>query len=198
MSTASISTNIICGGVTYSAVYGVTDESTFNSEVVCPASKAGTLSTRTGDTEGTLTLGSGHGITTGQVIDLYWTGGSRRNVIVGTVSGTSVPITAGSGDNLPLQATAVLAGIQVIIPCVFDPVTVSLIVFSVGGAGQVVYFADTVEAAHFEYSSTGLWYWDSSNLASSTFGTDDITEIRCSTSSTSVKTFKFGILSSVQ
>lgn len=77
-----------------------------------PAAKAGTLGVRTDNTTGTLTMNTGHGITTGATIDLYWTGGQRRNVTVGTVSGNSVPISAGQGDNLPAAATAITAMVQ--------------------------------------------------------------------------------------
>ncbi|MBK8916313.1 MAG: hypothetical protein IPM64_17250 [Phycisphaerales bacterium] len=74
------------------------------SDVIAPnAAKTATLTTRSSDSAGTLTVGSGHGITTGSTIDLYWAGGSRHNVTVGTVSGTNVPISSGAGDALPLQ-----------------------------------------------------------------------------------------------
>lgn len=76
------------------------------------AAKSGSLSTRTNNTDGTVTLGGGHGITTGNTVDLFWTGGRRFNVVVGTVAGNDVPISGGSGDNLPAQATAVLMSKQ--------------------------------------------------------------------------------------
>jgi hypothetical protein len=72
-----------------------------------PAAKTGALTTRTNTTDGTLTMDSGHGITTGARVSIFWTGGSRSNVLVGTVSTNSVPISGGSGDNLPTAATAV-------------------------------------------------------------------------------------------
>lgn len=76
------------------------------------AGQAGTLSTRTDDDEGTLTLGAGHTVTTGATIDIYWATGMRYGVTVGTVSGTSVPFSGGAGDNLPIATTAVFACIQ--------------------------------------------------------------------------------------
>jgi len=79
-----------------------------------PASAAtGTLTTRSSNSAGTLTLVSGHGITTSAVVDLYWSGGSRAGVTVGTVSGTSVPISGGSGGNLPTTTTAVVVMVAV-------------------------------------------------------------------------------------
>lgn len=81
-------------------------------EIISP--KSGTLSTRTSNTVGTLTLTNGHGITSNTTdLMLSWldedTG--RRQVIqvtVGTVSGTSVPITKTRGPvSLPPAATPV-------------------------------------------------------------------------------------------
>lgn len=92
-------------------------------DIAVPAGKAGTLSTRTDNETGTLTLSNGHGITTAMVIDLYWATGCRRGVLVGTVSVNSVPIGAdngGTGDNLPTQGTAIVASPRVAFNCAVD------------------------------------------------------------------------------
>lgn len=74
------------------------------------AAKDGALTTRTDDDTGTLTMDSaGHGIASNTVVDLYWSGGKRVNMTVGTVSGTSVPIDAGTGDVLPAVNTDITA-----------------------------------------------------------------------------------------
>lgn len=81
-------------------------------EITVPAGKPGQLTTRTDDETGTLTMESGHGISTSDVIDLYWEGGARFGITVGTVSSNSVPIgadNAGSGDNLPTNLTNIVA-----------------------------------------------------------------------------------------
>lgn len=75
--------------------------------VTVNAAVAGTLTTRTSDTVGDLTLAAAHGIVDGDRIDIYWTGGSRQYALVGIVAGTTVPITAGEGDVLPAATTAV-------------------------------------------------------------------------------------------
>jgi hypothetical protein len=75
-----------------------------------PAAVSGTLTTRTDNDTGTLTMSTGHGITTGQRVDFYWTGGTRYGVTVGTVSGNSVPFDLGAGDNLPIATTAITVG----------------------------------------------------------------------------------------
>lgn len=76
------------------------------------AAKTGTLSTRTSDTAGTLTMASGHGITDADLIDIYWSTGQCTSALVGTVSGTSVPFTLATGAALPLADTAITAMVQ--------------------------------------------------------------------------------------
>ena len=79
----------------------------------CRASP-GELTLRTDDNTGTITMNdAGHGITTGAKVDVYWAGGVQYNVTVGTVSGASVPIDLGSGDDLPSEDTAVVVSVQV-------------------------------------------------------------------------------------
>lgn len=75
------------------------------------AGQSGTLSTRTSDTAGTLTLGADHGVTDGQIIDIYFDGGVAHGATVGTVDGTSVPFTGAAGDVLPAEDAAVIAGV---------------------------------------------------------------------------------------
>lgn len=73
------------------------------------------LTTRTSATAGTITAPSGHGVATGSTIDVYWmevistynTARIRRNVTVGTVSGTSIPFSGGEGNDLPSAAAEI-------------------------------------------------------------------------------------------
>lgn len=73
---------------------------------------ASTLTTRTNASSGTITAPSGHGVTTGATIDVYWNqfdspyyiAKIRYGMTVGTVSGTSIPVSGGDGDDLPSQS----------------------------------------------------------------------------------------------
>lgn len=92
------------------------EQTTVNPEVevlanpVVPVAQPAHLTVRTNGTDGTLTMtNSGHGIITGQRIDLYWMDGHAYAGTVGTVSGTSVPFTGFSGDALPIATTGVSA-----------------------------------------------------------------------------------------
>ena len=100
----------ISGGGVSMTSQGVTREGSLSIglEETLAASQAGSLTTRTDDNTGTITMTSGsHTIATGNTVDIYWSGGVRYGVTVGTVSGTSVPIDLGSGDVLPAAATAI-------------------------------------------------------------------------------------------
>lgn len=77
-------------------------------EATIPHGYTGQLTTRTDNETGTITMDAGHAITTGMIVDLYWAGGARYGVTVGTVASLSVPIGAdnsGTGDVLPTNLT---------------------------------------------------------------------------------------------
>lgn len=109
-------------GINFRGSWESDGENVAGSQISLGTAKTGTLTTRTDDDTGTLTMTSGHGITTGAIIDLYWdTGGGvyayRHGVVVGTVSTNSVPIDLGAGTNLPIATTAIIAMVQEVIPC---------------------------------------------------------------------------------
>lgn len=79
-----------------------------NRDISVPVGYAGTLTTRTDNNTGTVTLAGGHAITTGMNVDIYWDGGVQYNVTVGTVSTNSMPFDLGVGTNLPSTSTAVV------------------------------------------------------------------------------------------
>ena len=97
-------------------------------EIGVAVGEAGSLTTRSTDTTGTITMSdAGHGITTGQNVDVFWSGGVQYDVTVGTVSGTSVPISGGSGDVLPSSSTAVVVSPRVTFNCAIDGDELSLL-----------------------------------------------------------------------
>jgi hypothetical protein len=79
-----------------------------------PSGWVSALTTRTSATEGTATasvypawentaISPFHSITTGQVVDIWWNGGERTGVTVGTVSGNLIPFSGGTGPDLPVE-----------------------------------------------------------------------------------------------
>ncbi len=77
------------------------------------AAKAGSMTTRTDNTVGVLTMAAGHGWANGNHVDVYWLsggGGARYNVNVATVATNAITINGGTGDILPTTVgTAVTA-----------------------------------------------------------------------------------------
>ena len=120
MPIGTISNNIALAGISIQSSISRTASGQISHELTLPAAEAGTLSTRTSDTAGTATLASGHGISTGVVVDIFWDGGVAYGATVGTVSGTSVPFTGAGGDVLPAQGTAITMDKQVEINTDFD------------------------------------------------------------------------------
>lgn len=107
--TISVSGSI--GGTTYQMdADGTSGGAKITVSLSLAPAKAGTLTVRTDANTGTLTMtDADHGITTGARLDLYWDGGMRRGITVGTVSGVTVPIDLGDGDDLPTVATVITA-----------------------------------------------------------------------------------------
>jgi len=110
-----------------------------SNEVVVAVGAAGSLTTRTTDTTGTVTMTSGsHGITTGQNVNIFWSGGVQYDVTVGTVSGTAVPFSGGSGDVMPIATTAVVVSPRLTFNCSVDGDSLSLLAMQQFFADQTV------------------------------------------------------------
>lgn len=99
----------VIDGQTYTSEVSVTAELAAKFDKSLGAAKTGTLTTRTDNDTGTLTMTAGHGIVTGARLDVYWDGGCRYGMTVGTVATNSVPIDGGAGDSLPTATTAITA-----------------------------------------------------------------------------------------
>lgn len=113
MATITHAQSISGGGVTIQTMPVTrTNSGSIALEDTLSAAKSGALTTRSDDNTGTLTMADGHGFTDGQIIDVYWSGGVQRNVVIGTVATNSVPIDSGVGDNLPADETAITAVVQ--------------------------------------------------------------------------------------
>ena len=92
MPTGVFSSNISLGGISVQSNVVRTETGQIGQEVALPIGKAGALTTRTSDTVGSATMATGHGITTGALVDVYWDGGVRYGVTVGTVNGQRRPV----------------------------------------------------------------------------------------------------------
>jgi hypothetical protein len=105
VATGRINISFRVGGAVIDAAISREDEQAAATEVALPAGIAATLSTRTDDNTGIVTVASGHGITDADTVTLFWDGGIRRGLTVTATTSTTISIDAGAGDNLPLVSS---------------------------------------------------------------------------------------------
>lgn len=106
--TAKITQKTTVAGVTITSEIVRNDELEISFRATPDAGKSGTLSTRTDDDTGILTVATGHGITDSDTVSVFWAGGSRHSMAVTATTGTTISINLGAGDNLPIATTAIV------------------------------------------------------------------------------------------
>lgn len=167
------------------------------------AAKTGTLTTRTDANTGTLTMTAGHGITDGQIIDIYWSGGVQYGVTVGTVSTNSVPIDSGIGDDLPIATTAITAVVQKSINLAIDGDETDILAIVLETVDKTIRTAahiQFIDAAADEIAQIDLvanvpQVWDIAGGAANPFTGDPITTLKASqANSTSTETYSLKII----
>lgn len=204
MATVTHAQSISGGGVTIQTQPVVrTNSGAIGLEDTLNAAKTGTLSTRTDANTGTLTMSAGHGITTGQVIDIYWAGGVQYGVTVGTVATNSVPIDSGIGDDLPLATTAITAVVQKAINLSIDgdnadilAVVLETVDKNLRTAGHIQ-FRDSSNAqiAEIDLVANIPQVWDIEGGSANPFTGNPITNMRVSQgNSTSTETYTLKVV----
>ena len=187
---------VAVGGVTISGNVTRSAEGQLSQVVPLPVAKSGTLSTRTDDNTGELTLGTGHGITTGATINLYWAGGNRYGVTVGTVVVNAVPIDLGAGDNLPIATTAITAAVVVAADIAFDGDQAIIIAAQ---CDQIVH-CDVQESGGTQIVGLDLlvnepWVWTNGGPSANPVASHTVGKIvAANSSSTAAATLRFGTL----
>lgn len=197
--TMSVQTTVTIDGLTPQArTVALTANQKIGSEVSVPAAKIGSLTTRSSDTAGTLTMNSGHGFVTGDVIDVFWSGGSIRGMTA-TVTGDSVAVTGGTGDALPAASTAITA----MLPAEYDFVftgnnAVSALAYSNLGqdpsttdynAYVIFTQSDDTLVTSFELTnSLPSNSWDGSDVATNPFAGVTVSKVKYSHGNTSART----------
>ncbi|MCL4199676.1 MAG: hypothetical protein KJZ69_19435 [Phycisphaerales bacterium] len=182
-STLSLSGEI--GGAPLGATLQRTaDGSIRQGPITLPAAEAGTLSTRSTDTTGTLTI-PGTTLQTGDTIDVYWDGGRRYDVAVGTVVGDSVPISGGAGDILPVQDTAVTAAKQVSIVLAFTGDELVAIGAKLGERGHISIRDTGATALSIDLVKNETWFWLDGQQIANPFAGDSVDGLMASNASSS-------------
>lgn len=187
-------------GKTYNEQVNVNSDSANRREIPLAAAKTGTLTTRTDNDTGSLTMTAGHGITTGSGLDVYWNiggvPGSRRNMTVGTVAGDVVPIDGGIGDNLPAAASAITAMVPVAKELRWDGDDMQILAITADAQATMVLTGDdNVEDFGVQIVTPNqLYEWHTGSGVTNPIATDVITKVFCSHGdSTGVRTLKIAV-----
>lgn len=204
MATVTFAQSISGGGVTIQTQPIIrTNSGAISLEDTLSAAKTGTLTTRTDNNTGTLTMTAGHGLTDGQIVDIYWTGGVQRSVTVGTVATNSVPIDGGIGDNLPIATTSVTVVVQKSINLAIDGDNTKILAIvletttkSLATAGNVQ-FLDSGSAviAEIDLVTNAPQVWDIEGGSANPFTGNPITALKASqANSTTTETYTLKIV----
>jgi hypothetical protein len=105
---AKATTSLTVAGLTISSSIEREQESSDRIALDVPAGLAGSLTTRTDDNTGVVTLASGHGILTDDVVSIFWAGGFASAATVSGSTATTVTFDVDSGDTLPIATTSVV------------------------------------------------------------------------------------------
>jgi len=168
MPTSTINITGSVGGVTIQGQASRTEKGQISQEIPLAAANAGTLTTRTSDVAGTITMESAeHDIETGDVIDIFWTDNGVQKcaygATVGTVATTSVPFTGASGDVLPAEDSEVTADEVVEVNTDFDGDDLAIILLQSNRAGHFNFVDVEPASLHDAVLLAGEpWFWFSS------------------------------------
>jgi hypothetical protein len=174
--------SVVIDGKTYASEAEVATEVAVKFDKSLAAAKTGTLSARTDNDTGTLTMSAGHGITTGARLDVYWDGGCRAGMTVGTVATNSVPIDGGSGDNLPTATTAITAMVPAeenFVVAGDDVAAIGVQTLASPGVQAQVVFADGADAELYKavVEKDADYSWTSGDGSTNPLAGDDVAKV---------------------
>jgi hypothetical protein len=153
----TVSRTFSASGKSFSENRTVSFDNLFSREVLVPAGRAASLTTRTDNDTGVATLSAANGgqFSTGDRLTLFWNvggvKGSRRNMGA-TVAGDAITLDGGAGDVLPPAASAVVVGVQKIITGLnIDPTKVQALLVGSDGWGSF-FFGDSAATPNLLWS----------------------------------------------
>ncbi len=154
-----------------------TDELGTKANPTVPAGQTGTLTTRTSNTAGTITMASvSHTIITGQRIDIYWNGAFAYAATVGTVSGVLVPFTGAAGTALPLANTVVTVGSPILTPFVVVGNNMQVLICATDQTGLFV-FEDGGHLLTISVEAGDVFEWDVDTILANPLAGDSPTKV---------------------
>lgn len=194
MPTVSLSQSVTIGGVAVQGRVDVEQEGQLSQDVDLEAGHAGTLSTRTDNDTGIATVTTGHGITTSDLVDVYWTGGNRLGCTVTATDATTISIDGGSGTNLPIATTAIVVAKVYALDCIFTGDDAAIIAIGLQRTGTVALRGSSTNHLVVDFDADGQGYFWTAPAANPIVG-DSVDTIRVSNSDgTNASRLRFGLL----
>lgn len=199
MPTLNYGVSLSGGGISINQATPRTADAIDAREVSLPVASSGTLSTRTDNDTGVLTVGSGHGITTSDLADVYWSGGARFGMTVSGSGSTTIGVDGGTGDNFPSEAAAITVDAQVQVNAAVNGDEVEILGMqmlrttpnSTARGHASFQESDNTEIAEMEFSGSVPQVHDIAGGATNIFTGDPIAKVMISNgSSTETATFK--------
>jgi len=164
MPNGTYSQSLTVGGLTIQPVSVIrTGDHPNTYEVVLPVGTAGTLTTRTDDDTGVITVAS-HSLIVGDRVNVFWSGGRRYGMLVSSQTGTTITVgTAGgdigAGDVFPATSTPVVITKQVLINTAIDGDTIQIL-----GIIAIATIGTSTAKAHIDMQDAGSASIEAINL----------------------------------
>lgn len=187
------------GGLVIQQVLNIQADHPNTFEIPIPAGVAGTLTTRTDNDTGIVTVASGHGITTSDVIDLYDSAGViiRKDMTVTATGSTTISIDAGSGSNLPSVSGAVVVAKQTLVNTAIDGDAIQFIAvcLEIPGTqttkGRAIFEeSDDTDVVELTLTANQPLSWNVAGGQTNDFAGDPIAKCRASNGNTTAGTLK--------
>ncbi|MBI5864321.1 MAG: hypothetical protein HZB38_07425 [Planctomycetes bacterium] len=194
MPTSNLTVSGDIGGVAVNSSFSRTATGQIAHDVTLNAAKTGTLTTRTDNTSGIATLEAGHGITAGNVVDLYWTGGRRYNVNATAVATNDVTFSGGTGDNLPVATTALTMAKQQTIDTDFVGNLLVAIGALAAARAHISFYESLTLRLSVDLTANELWFWVNGGTAANPLAAASVTHIIASQAGTTAAALKIGAL----
>jgi hypothetical protein len=193
--TADISIRTRVAGVNIDSLIRRTDELEQSFRATMPAGRAGTLTTRTDDAIGVVTVASGHGITTSDTVAVFWEGGSRFSATVTGTTATTITIATGAGTNLPIATTALVIAKESIhsLAIIGDDIAV----LAVGCDNRAsVNFRDgsAVSQLRYDIATKEGRLWVASSDVTNPLASDTVADVRIANGGTTEAELRIGLL----
>lgn len=192
MATLTLGYNINTGGTTINKSVTRTAPTDISTTATAAAAKAGTLTARTDADTGSATVAS-HGLADGDIVDLYWTGGSRYGMTVGTISGNVIPLDGGAGTDLPATSTAVKIVKQQVLDIDFVANKAKWILASGDKRSTILFYEGSTLRLALVVNAGEPWFWISDQLIANPLAGYTISSIRVSQEDTTAQAVRISV-----